>query len=154
MIKNYPAPDYNPQIVADWYKLIKYQSTCPSCQIMQPTNTRIEYHHLDRKQKCDTLSNMVHFKAPLADIMAETLKVMPLCQNHHVRYHQLERHGHTDLIKSLYDFDYSKYYRQAIEDFHAMAWLFAPKSMQGAYIEFMENGRVTKKTGTQCKMFF
>jgi hypothetical protein len=136
----YPPPQYEPAQVKAWYRHLKQHSACPCCQVMQPTKTAIEYHHLDRSTKCDTLSNLVHFNAPLSVIMVETLKVTPLCSSHHSRYHQLERYGHTDLIKNLYDFANDRHYKQAIDEFHTFAWDTAPELMKTAYIDYMENG--------------
>jgi len=126
--------------VKAWYRELKHHSTCPCCSYMQPTNTPIEYHHLDRATKCDTLSNLVHFNAPPANIMVETLKVVGICHDHHVRYHRLERLGHTDLITNLYDFLNNPHYKKAIDDFHTFAWDIAPELMKTAYIDYMENG--------------
>jgi hypothetical protein len=107
---------------------------------MQPTATPIEYHHLDRASKCDTISNLVYNLAPLPIIMAETFKVLPLCHNHHQRYHRLDRYGHTDIIHKLYDFENDKFYQKSIMDFHAMAWANAPRPMQSSYLDYLKNG--------------
>jgi hypothetical protein len=136
----YPTANYETAPIKAWYWQLKQQSTCPCCQIMQPTATPIEYHHLDRSTKIDTLSNLVHFSAPLRLIMAETFKVTPLCREHHVRYHRLERLGHTDLIHKLYDFENDKFYQKATMDFHAMAWANAPRPMQSTYLTYLKNG--------------
>lgn len=135
MRKNYPTCSYEPDAIRAWYRTLKNNCICPACQIMQPSSTFIEFHHLDRQTKIDTLSNMVYLLAPMPVIMAETFKVMPLCHDHHVRYHRLERHGHTDLINKLYNFKNDSHYTTAIGNFHDMAWNTAPKIMQDSFVE-------------------
>jgi len=140
MQKNYPICTYDPFVIKAWYRNLKNSCQCPACNILQPTATFIEFHHLERSTKCDTLSNMVFFQAPLSLIFAETLKVMPLCHDHHVRYHKLERYGHTDLINNLYDFKNDNYYSREIDSFHYTAWETAPDELKTAYIDYMESG--------------
>jgi len=135
----YPTPDYAPHIILNWYKTVKHDSECPCCKNHGVDwQSPIEYHHIDRKTKIDTISNMVYNKAPLGLAMNEMFKCMPLCQIHHRDYHQHEHN--RQFIADYYNFTHDKAYQTAIMEFHAMAWLAAPNIIKDRYIEFKECG--------------
>lgn len=136
MAVHYPAPTYHYSIITSWYKLIKNESECPTCNIYGvDLKAPIEYHHLERSTKCDTIANMVYHRAPLQLIMNETLKCMPLCKNHHSDYHRHERD--KEFVDEWYNFN-NKDYKAAIDDFHAMAWLFADPIIKQRYLDYVE----------------
>lgn len=136
MAVHYPAPTYDYRIITSWYKLLKNESQCPTCHINGvDLQSPIEYHHLDRTTKKDTISTMVYCRAPLQLVMNETFKCVPLCKIHHVDYHRHERD--EQFVNEWFDFK-NKDYKAAIADFHAMAWLFAHPIMQKKYLDYME----------------
>lgn len=135
----YPTPDYAPHIVINFYKLLKNESECPVCRIQGDCGCNvIEYHHIDRQTKTDTISNMVYNRAPLAVLATEIFKYMPLCRDHHRDYHQHEHN--LEYTNNRYDFINDRQYQAAIMEFHATAWLLAPRKMRNDYLNFMENG--------------
>jgi hypothetical protein len=144
--KTYPPSQYDARLLINWYQNVKSSCECPACtkwlyQTHQEYNVNIEFHHIDPRSKCDTLSNMVWSRAPLGSVMAEMLKVMPLCHSHHVDFHRLEAKHHQHDMTRKYDFNRDDHYRTAIREFHQDAWDMAPRPIQDAYVDWETNAR-------------
>lgn len=153
----YQPTHYNPQILLNWYNSIKRNADCPICEkhyspaFYKGYNLNIEFHHIDRSLKIDTLSNMVWQRAPLGAVMAEMLKCTPLCHTHHKRLHNLEAQGM--LKNSIYDLHGDDYYQSHIECFHEAAWDNAPEKMKTAYTEWVANAFEITKQETSPRNF-
>lgn len=141
--KTYMPHDSPMAPILQWYFNLK--DHCLACDQFGPrydfTDTRIEFHHFDRKTKSDTLSNLVYTQAPLALTMVEVHKCGPFCSTHHRDFHACEYSSEPERrsrLREIYNFKSPKY-REAIDHFHDNALRTAPYEMRQRYEEFAAN---------------
>jgi hypothetical protein len=109
-----------PLQIRDWYKAVKAESGCITCDHQQPG--KVEFHHIDASTKKDCISKLVYgniiFPSPYAavTVAVEFMKCVPLCPAHHAELHRLEK-SDPQAYAEKYDFSNDGLYADKILTF-------------------------------------
>ena len=136
------------ELIRDWYKAIKMGATCVACEWEQAREVKagnVEFHHIDKSSKCDTLSNMaikpmipcLQYTVSPVKFALKLMKVAPLCPAHHKDLHRAEDRKDWPTLQHKYDLTGNPFYTTRIRTFRATSLDIAPPELVGEIYDGM-----------------